>query len=119
MKIAPSSKRTQQKGTFVLTVLGMMATDANAKNAFIQLTGSYMLLHNVFLDLDITKRNFNSELAVRDLNSSIFSTSLRWNIAKRQHEFWNKASKNFINNLQAKLNYEDISENNGVCQTLS
>ena len=34
MKIAPSSKRTQQKGTFGLTVLGMMATDANAKNAF-------------------------------------------------------------------------------------
>ena len=34
MKIVPSSKRTQQKGTFVLTVLGMMATDANAKNAF-------------------------------------------------------------------------------------
>lgn len=60
---------------------------ANAKNAFIQLTGSYMLLHNVFLDLDITKRNFNSELAVRDLNSTIFSTSLRWNLAKRQHEF--------------------------------
>jgi hypothetical protein len=60
---------------------------ANAKNAFIQLTGSYMLIHNVFLDVDFTKRNFNSELAVRDLNSTIFSTSLRWNLAKRQHEF--------------------------------
>ncbi|MFT7382106.1 MAG: hypothetical protein ACI9Z3_001999 [Roseivirga sp.] len=60
---------------------------ANAKNAFIQLTASYMLLHNVFFDVDITKRNFNSELAVRDLNSNIFSTSLRWNLAKRQHEF--------------------------------
>ena len=33
-KPVPSSKRTQQKGTFVLTVLGTMATDANAKNAF-------------------------------------------------------------------------------------
>jgi hypothetical protein len=60
---------------------------ANAKNAFIQLSGSYMLIHNVFLDIDITKRNFNSELAVRDLNSTLFSTSLRWNLAKRQHEF--------------------------------
>jgi hypothetical protein len=60
---------------------------ANAKNAFIQLSGSYMLIHNVFLDIDITKRNFNSELAVRDLNSTLFSTSLRWNLVKRQHEF--------------------------------
>lgn len=60
---------------------------ANAKNALIEIRGSYMLLHNVFLDLSIVKRNFNSELADRDLNSTIVNGGLRWNLAKRQHEF--------------------------------
>ena len=46
-----------------------------------------MLIHNVFFDLGLLQRNFNSELAARDLNSTTISASLRWNLAKRQHEF--------------------------------
>ena len=60
---------------------------ANAKNMYIELRGSYMLMHNVFFDLGLLQRNFNSELAARDLNSTTISASLRWNLAKRQHEF--------------------------------
>ncbi|KOF03048.1 hypothetical protein OB69_09540 [Roseivirga seohaensis subsp. aquiponti] len=60
---------------------------ANAKNMYIELRGSYTLMHNVFFDLGLLQRNFNSELAARDLNSTTISASLRWNLAKRQHEF--------------------------------
>ena len=56
-------------------------------NTFMEVTGSYMLKHNLFIDLRNTLRNFNSELNAGDLNSFITSISVRWNIAKREHEF--------------------------------
>jgi len=54
---------------------------------FMEISGSYMLKHNIFLDLRNTYRNFNSAIDSRDLKSFISTISLRWNIGKRELEF--------------------------------
>lgn len=54
---------------------------------YIDLTGSYMLLHNVFVDLKTIYRNKTSDLASRSSNSFISLLSLRWNLPQREHEF--------------------------------
>ena len=55
-----------------------------SKTTFIELRGSYMLLHNVFADL---RFNFRSNRSLQDTNSAIARLSLRWNLPTRQHEF--------------------------------
>lgn len=60
---------------------------ALAKVTYVEGVGSYMLLHNMFIDLRAAYRNLNSELPGRSNNSFFTTLTLRWNMAKRQHEF--------------------------------
>lgn len=56
-------------------------------NTFLELTGSYMLLHNVFLDWKNIIRKKDSEIEARSSNTFITMLSLRWNLPQREHEF--------------------------------
>ena len=56
-------------------------------NTFLEVTGSYMLLQNLFVDLKNVYRNFDSALAARSNSGLITTLSLRWNLPQRQHEF--------------------------------
>lgn len=56
-------------------------------NTYLELTGSYMLLHNVFLDWKNILRKKDSEIAARSSNTFITMLSLRWNLPQREHEF--------------------------------
>jgi hypothetical protein len=51
------------------------------------LTLTYQLRHNFFIDLSQTIRKVNSALPVRNMNNSITTIALRWNIPQRLHEF--------------------------------
>lgn len=59
----------------------------SANSTFIELSGAYMLVQNLFVDLRTVYRNFSSESAARSNNSFITMLSLRWNLPQRQHEF--------------------------------
>ncbi|MEO1053562.1 MAG: hypothetical protein AAFX87_23205 [Bacteroidota bacterium] len=54
---------------------------------FLDLTASYQLRHNLFIDVKQVFRDLDSELDERDQNTSFTSVSLRWNIPQRVHEF--------------------------------
>lgn len=56
-------------------------------NTYLELTGSYMLLQNLFVDLKNIYRKFDSATAGRSSNSFITMLSLRWNLPQRHHEF--------------------------------
>lgn len=56
-------------------------------NTYLELTGSYMLLHNVFLDWKNVYRKKDSEIEARSSNTFITMLSLRWNLPQREHEF--------------------------------
>ncbi|OEK02383.1 hypothetical protein BFP97_12995 [Roseivirga sp. 4D4] len=56
-------------------------------NTYVELSGSYMLVQNLFVDLRTIYRNFDSALATRSASSFITMLSLRWNLPQRQHEF--------------------------------
>ena len=56
-------------------------------NTYLELTGSYMLLQNLFVDLKNIYRKFDSAAAGRSSNSFITMLSLRWNLPQRHHEF--------------------------------
>lgn len=58
-----------------------------ANNTYIELAGSYMLVHNLFIDGRFVYRNFDSEDVNRSTSSFIPVLSLRWNLPTRQHEF--------------------------------
>jgi len=51
------------------------------------LTVTYMLKHNLFLDLRGILRNLNSEIEARNSSTSYFSGSMRWNIGRKIHDF--------------------------------
>jgi len=55
--------------------------------AFVDLTASYMLKHNFFIDLRTTLRKSSSPVALYNNNSTITSVSLRWNIPARNYDF--------------------------------
>ncbi len=55
--------------------------------AFLDLTASYMVRHNVFIDLKIIVRHSSSPVALYNTNSTITSISLRWNIPQRTYDF--------------------------------
>lgn len=59
----------------------------NAKLLFGDLTLSYQLRHNLFLDLKQIVRRLDSEEDARDHNTMFTSFSLRWNIPQRLQEF--------------------------------
>ena len=54
---------------------------------FFDLTATYMIWHNTFLDAKLVYRDQSSADPQFDQNSTIFTASLRWNIAQRLHEF--------------------------------
>ena len=56
-------------------------------NTYLELTGSYMLLHNVFLDWKNIYRKKDSEIDARSASSFMTMLSLRWNLPQREHEF--------------------------------
>jgi hypothetical protein len=54
---------------------------------FMNLTLTYQVKHNLFFDLSETIRKVNSALPVRNMNNSITTIALRWNIPQRLQEF--------------------------------
>ncbi len=56
-------------------------------NTYVELSGSYMLVQNLFVDLRTIYRNFDSALPTRTASTFITMLSLRWNLPQRQHEF--------------------------------
>lgn len=58
-----------------------------ATNTYIEFSGSYMLVHNLFLDARFVYRNFDSEDSDRSSSGLMPMLSLRWNLPTRQHEF--------------------------------
>jgi len=54
---------------------------------FMDFTASYMIRHNVFIDLKATLRRSTSPVALYNNNSTITSVSLRWNIPARTYDF--------------------------------
>jgi hypothetical protein len=54
---------------------------------FMDFTASYMVRHNVFIDLKATIRRSTSPVALYNNNSTITSVSLRWNIPARTYDF--------------------------------
>ena len=57
------------------------------KLAYGDLTLTYMLKHNLFLDLRGIFRKLDSDFEERDSNTTYFSGSMRWNIARKIHDF--------------------------------
>jgi len=56
-------------------------------NTYIELSGSYMLVQNLFVDLRNIYRSVNSPSTTGKTSSFITMLSLRWNLPQRQHEF--------------------------------
>lgn len=54
---------------------------------FVDLTASYMLKHNFFIDLKTTIRRSSSPVLLYNNNTTITSVSLRWNIPSRNYDF--------------------------------
>jgi hypothetical protein len=50
-------------------------------------TASWMLKHNMFIDISYTLRNSTSPVAFYNNNTTITLVALRWNIAQRLYEF--------------------------------
>lgn len=57
------------------------------KTSFLDLTATYMLRHNLFIDLKQTLRTQTSASGTHDLKNNIFSVSLRLNMQPRLQEF--------------------------------
>lgn len=56
-------------------------------NSYVELIGSYMVLHNLFIDLRTIYRSKQSDIESRSNSGIISMLPLRWNIARREHEF--------------------------------
>ncbi len=54
---------------------------------FADFTASYMLKHNLFIDVKQVVRQSKSDLAAYNSNTSLTSLALRWNIAQRLYDF--------------------------------
>lgn len=65
----------------------LIGQGVSTTNTYLELTGSYMVLHNLFIDLKNVYRNFESEIATRSSNTFMTMLSLRWNLPQREHEF--------------------------------
>ena len=48
---------------------------------------SYMIRHNIFVDLGATYRRENAALDALDNNSLILNLGIRWNMASRMNDF--------------------------------
>jgi hypothetical protein len=54
---------------------------------FIKMTLSVMPYHNLFLDLNYSIRNQESQFGNNDSENSFYGVDLRWNIPKRENLF--------------------------------
>jgi len=54
---------------------------------FIDLTVSYMIKHNLFIDLQLTYRKTGSSLSVFDTETFLPTIAFRWNISERRYDF--------------------------------
>ncbi len=54
---------------------------------FVSLTGTYQIVHNMFIDLGIVLRNESSRTSFYNSNDNSLFISFRWNIAQRLQEF--------------------------------
>ncbi|RDC61457.1 hypothetical protein [Adhaeribacter pallidiroseus] len=53
----------------------------------VELTASWQLRHNMFLDVKQILRKVDSQMATRSYNSAYTTVAFRWNIPQRLHEF--------------------------------
>ncbi|WP_345157091.1 hypothetical protein [Pontibacter saemangeumensis] len=60
---------------------------ATTNQVFVDLTATFQLRHNVFLDLKQVVRRSDSEVNTLDSNTYFTSFAFRWNIPQRVHEF--------------------------------
>jgi hypothetical protein len=60
---------------------------AATKLRYGDITISYMWKHNLFFDLRFVLRDVDSELEDLDGKTTYFSTSMRWNISRKIHDF--------------------------------
>jgi hypothetical protein len=75
-----SNTRAQEYDNFI-------GQGIETKTLFADLTMSYQLKHNLFIDLKQVFRNKDSQDDTRDLSTTFTSFSVRLNIAQRLHEF--------------------------------
>ncbi len=54
---------------------------------YLELTGSYILMHNVFVDLKNIYRDLKSENPANSSSAFFTQVALRWNLPQRHHEF--------------------------------
>ena len=59
----------------------------STKTTYVELTGSYQLMHNIFVDAQLIYRDRQSDDPARSLQSFLPMLSLRWNVTRRQHVF--------------------------------
>lgn len=57
------------------------------KLLYTDLIATYMWKHNLFFDLRLVYRKLDSNMDDRDSKSTYFSGSMRWNIARKIHDF--------------------------------
>ncbi len=55
--------------------------------AYLDFTASYMLKHNLFVDLKVIRRDQNAQAISFQTNTTITSLALRWNISQRLYDF--------------------------------
>ncbi len=55
--------------------------------AFVDVTASYQLKHNIFIDIKQIIRNSKSPSTIYNTNTSVTSLALRWNIPQRLYDF--------------------------------
>jgi len=64
-----------------------LAQGNTTNQVHLDLTASFQLRHNVFVDLKQIIRRTDAEINSGDLNTAYSSVSFRWNIPQRLHEF--------------------------------
>jgi len=78
--LLPNTSRDSEDNNFV-------GQGINTKLLFAEFRASYMLKHNLFIDLSQVIRREDSELASRDLNNAVTSVGIRLNLAAKDFTF--------------------------------
>ncbi|MEQ8425588.1 MAG: hypothetical protein RIA63_12815, partial [Cyclobacteriaceae bacterium] len=75
-----NSTRQREFGNFI-------GQGVSTKIAYLDFTASYMLKHNLFIDLNVVRRDQNAPAISQRNNTTISSVALRWNIGRRLYDF--------------------------------